>query len=346
MNKQTKEENDELNEILEGTQKCLHLEDQAYHCLDNSFNSTPLPTTTNVVSDGSLVQWSSPAPDMFVPCGQTTERLVPGLYSIEFSQDLGLYFRKINSKTEGLIKFPHTQCDTIVDEIKRFWTLEHEFKKYNLAHKRGQILWGEPGSGKTCILQLVSEDVIERGGIVIKFDNPDIFVRGFRALRQIQPDTPVVVTMEDIDSLLAMYSEAEIINILDGAERFDKVIFMATTNYPELLGKRIVNRPSRFDKRYKIGSPTFESRQIYFRHLAGDLADIDINKYAEDTEGLSIAHLKELFVSVIILGNDYDETLETLKTMKLDISSSSSYSEDDIGLRSRRKTQRNSGIKP
>ncbi len=48
---------------------------------------------------------------------------------------------------------------------------------------------------------------------------------------------------------------------------------------------------------------------------------IDIKKWVKDTEDFSIAHLKELFVAVIILGDDYAEALENLNCMKENISS-------------------------
>ncbi len=93
-----------------------------------------------------------------------------------------------------------------------------------------------------------------------------------------------------------------------------------TTNYPENLGARIVNRPSRFDKRFQIGHPDAESRKLYFRHIIGEAKilklNIDLNKWVADTEDFSIAHLKELFTAVVILGDDYDEAVDTLREMK------------------------------
>ena len=95
---------------------------------------------------------------------------------------------------------------------------------------------------------------------------------------------------------------------------------MATTNYPGKLGARIINRPSRFVKRIKIGKPNVESRKMYFDHLFRtnkQLADkYDIAKWVKDTEDMSIAHLKELFVSIVILGNCYEESIKRLKSMK------------------------------
>lgn len=183
-------------------------------------------------------------------------------------------------------------------------------------------------SGKSCTIQLIMKDVVEREGIVIKFTNPGLFLEGMRVFREIEKETPCVILMEDIDSTLEMWDESQVLNILDGVDQVEKVVFLATTNYPERLGARILNRPSRFDKRFKIGHPDAESRMMYFKHLIGDekIAELNINlkKWVKDTDKFSIAHLKELFVAVVILGDDYKEAVETLSSMKEVI-----HSEDD-----------------
>lgn len=181
-------------------------------------------------------------------------------------------------------------------------------------------------SGKTCTVNLIMKDVVDRNGVVIKFTNPGLFIEGMRVLREIQSVTPIVVLMEDIDSIIEHYEESPVLNILDGVESVSKIVFLATTNYPETLGPRIINRPSRFDKRFKIPYPNVESRMMYFKHLCGtkkpEELKIDIKKWVKDTEDFSIAHLKELFVAVIILGDEYAEALENLSKMKEKISSS------------------------
>lgn len=245
----------------------------------------------------SYVQWTTHNGNIFVPSGKTKEMLTPGVYEIGNSPSLGLYFERIAVKTEGLLRFPDTTSDRVVDEIQRFWERGPIFQKYGLAYKRGIVLWGPPGSGKSCTIQLIMDDVVKRNGIVLSFGHPTLFIDGMRTLRQIQPDTPVVVTMEDIDSILQMYNESEVLNILDGVNEVEKVVFLATTNYPEQLGARIINRPSRFDKRFKIDFPNDEARKMYFEHLINEedrkKHNIKISKWVKDSEGMSIAHLKE-----------------------------------------------------
>ncbi len=270
--------------------------------------------------DPNYVQWSSPDGVVFLPASRTVHRLPPGVYEISRNPQTGIFFESVPIKTEGLIQFPETNSNRVVDEISKFWEREGIFKEYGLSYKRGIMLYGPPGSGKSCTVQLVMYDVVKRGGVVLQFDDPFIFTEGLRILRKIQPDTPVVAILEDIDDLLENNKESHILNILDGLECVHKVVFLATTNYPNKLGQRIMNRPSRFDKRFRIGFPSEKSRRVYFEHLIGQeriqSLDIDLDRWVKDTDKLSIAHLKELFVAVVILGDDYKIAIKTLKSMK------------------------------
>lgn len=274
-----------------------------------------------------LVQWTTADDVRFLPAARTATKLTPGLYDVAQNPVQGIYLQRVPVKTEGILRFPHTNSDKLVAEIQTFWARGEKFEQYALPHKRGIILWGPPGSGKSCTIQLVMADVIERGGIGIRFTHPSLFVAGYRIFREIQPETPVVVLMEDLDSIIQQTSESEVLNILDGAESIERAVFLASTNYPELLGPRIINRPSRFDRRYKIGHPTAESRCMYLEHLLSLKREgtdaLDLDAWVADTEGFSFAHLKELFVAVVILEDTYPHVLGLLRKMKEHITSES-----------------------
>lgn len=278
----------------------------------------------------AYVQWTTHNGKVFVPASKTKVKLTPGVYEIDSNPQIGLFFEKIPVKVEGLLRFPDTNSESVVEEIQKFWNLEDKFKEFGLPYKRGILLWGPPGSGKSCTLQLIMADVVKRGGVVVKFDDPYLFIDGMRTLRTIQPDTPVVVILEDIDSIIEVYNESEVLNILDGVNEVNKMVFLATTNYPGKLGTRIVNRPSRFDKRFKIGMPTAKSRKMYFESLFGQgkvtagrkkIKEMGVNlkRWVEDTKEMSLAHMKELFTAVVFLGDKYEDAVDTLKTMMDDV---------------------------
>jgi hypothetical protein len=54
----------------------------------------------------------------------------------------------------------------------------------------------------------------------------------------------------------------------------------------------------------------------YLKNKLGSEAEIDFNQWVKDTEGMSISHLKELFISVFLLDNKYDDALKHLRDLK------------------------------
>lgn len=336
----SKSDNQELNEVLKKNVKQSELHDDEAMRISATYvdkEVAPMSSAETNNLGAGYCQWSTSDGKRYIPSSKTAKTLIPGVYDIVHNNTIGIYFEQIPVLTTGLIRFPETNSDKVVSEIQKFWTKEGIFRNYNLTYKRGIILWGPPGSGKSCTIQLIMRDVVERGGVVIKFTHPSLFLEGIRKFREIQPDTPVVVLMEDIDSILEMHCESEVLNILDGVNQIEKVVFLATTNYPEKLGARIVNRPSRFDKRFKIGHPNAESRRLYLEYIIGEEKlkelGIDLDVWVEDTEEFSIAHLKELFTAVVILGDEYEDAIESLSIMREEkIDSSSDESKKSMGF--------------
>jgi len=120
------------------------------------------------------------------------------------------------------------------------------------------------------------------------------------------------------------HGESGLLALLDGEPQIDNVVFVATTNYPENLDKRMKNRPSRFDYVRRIGMPSNAARQKFIEHKNPRLATNpeELEQWVRETKGFSVAHLKELIVSVEIFGSNFDESLKRLKDMmEVDITS-------------------------
>jgi SpoVK/Ycf46/Vps4 family AAA+-type ATPase len=261
-----------------------------------------------------LTQWQEHE-DFITAASNTRPHLEPGMYEHAITPQGTLLWIRVEAGDHEIIRFPDTAATEVVEEIERFWERERAFLDHGLPFKRGILLWGPPGSGKSSTLQLLARDVIARGGIVAIFDGPGAFKSAYRQLREIQPETPLVVFMEDLDALLKPSNESDILNLLDGVTRLDKVVFVATTNYPGKLGARIVNRPSRFDRRLKIAHPSEASRRMYLETLLAPGDEVDLDAMVKDTKDMSLAHVKELFVSTVLLQAPYAKTVKHLKTM-------------------------------
>ena len=93
------------------------------------------------------------------------------------------------------------------------------------------------------------------------------------------------------------------LNELDGFETNTGVVVLATTNHPERLDPAILNRPSRFDRKYYFNLPAAAERSAYIavwnKQLRPELrlSDDGATHIVQQTEGFSFAYLKELFLS-------------------------------------------------
>jgi ATP-dependent Zn protease len=80
-----------------------------------------------------------------------------------------------------------------------------------------------------------------------------------------------------------------------------------------------LNRPSRFDERIFVGMPTAESRLTYLEKAverSGEkMEHAELLRWRDDTEGLSIAHLRELIAAVLCLREPYENVLARLRSM-------------------------------
>lgn len=212
--------------------------------------------------------------DGYFPCEESVQSLPAGQYTIAHTQDRGIFFHKKSVNLDDLMTLPDSASQAVLREIETFWTKEDNYRKFKFLWKRGILLWGPPGSGKTSTVQLISKLIIDRGGISVYVSQPKIAAFGLEMMRKIEPKRPIVVMLEDLDAIIGgnSASESDLLALLDGELQIDNVVFIATTNYPEKLDRRIVNRPSRFDLVKKIGMPSAEARRTYILAKEPDAA--------------------------------------------------------------------------
>jgi AAA+ superfamily predicted ATPase len=114
---------------------------------------------------------------------------------------------------------------------------------------------------------------------------------------------PCVLVLEDLDSLLTPQNRSYFLNEMDGFATNGGILTLATTNHPERLDPAILDRPSRFDRKYPFDLPELAERRAYLAlwnaglKSALQLAEEEMDAAAEQTEGFSFAYLKELFLA-------------------------------------------------
>lgn len=263
-------------------------------------------------SNLDISQWNVQPNGKYFPCGPTVDRLPPGNYW-PMNSEIGPYLELRPMICDEIVELPDSVSLKVLDTMGRFWESEDSYRKFGLLFKRGILLTGPPGSGKSVCVRLLGRDIMRRGGIVIHGgSHPDLLNHVIKLVRDIEPDRRIIVVLEDLDEIVQNHGEHTILGLLDGELQVGNICFIATTNYPDRLGARIVNRPSRFDERIEIGMPGREARLHYLKHTA---TDDRIEQWADDTDGMSIAHLRELVAAVYCLGSPYAEVLDRLRSM-------------------------------
>ena len=268
--------------------------------------------------------WGTLQDEEFVPSFKSVDQVPSGIYELQYNRNVSqITLKKQPFKTDELYQLPSYEIQDILKDIQDFWDRRDKYREYNFVHKRGILMYGEPGCGKSGIIQLIAKQLIENNGIIINIkdqDDVDFFIDFIATFRKIEPNRPLIVLLEDLDSIAgeSNYSTSKLLNILDGVKQIEDVVYIATTNYPEKLQERITNRPSRFDRRYKVELPNEEIREAYIRHKLKeeDLKNVDIQEWVKRTEGMSLSHLKEVVISTIVMGREFEEVIDNLEGLK------------------------------
>jgi len=112
--------------------------------------------------------------------------------------------------------------------------------------------------------------------------------------------------LEDLDSMIEDKHRAFFLNELDGFQSNTGVVVLATTNHPEKLDSAILDRPSRFDRKYYFQLPADAERFAYISKWNQELqpelrvSERGAAELVRKTANFSFAYLKELFVSSMV----------------------------------------------
>lgn len=292
------------------------------------------PALTSGIAQGTdFCQWSAGPNETFRPSGPRREKLPSGIYTCD-ADTMGPFFVRTKVVTDNLIELDDAATTRVLSSLRKFWKSRAEYVKRGVLYKRGLLLWGPAGSGKTATLALLMQDLLRMDGLVFICQHPALLSQMLAVLRRIEPQRNLIVVLEDIDELVAQHGEHDLLALLDGETQIDNVVNIATTNYPERLGARIVNRPSRFDERILVDMPNDAAREKYLRHITKheSLRDESLTEWVAKTEGFSVAHLRELVVAVFCLAQPFEEVLDRLSKMQYQPKPLKEFSRNPIGL--------------
>lgn len=240
--------------------------------------------------------------------GRNSKILPSGFYTIHLDSNGTYNYYRQTVKTDELITFQNSLAGEILSEINHFWNNADKFKEYGFLQRRGYMFYGPPGTGKTAITEQIVSATVNAGGVAFMCRNdPEDFSGGLAWFRKYEPERQIVCLFEDIDSIIDRYGESDLLSCLDGENQVDHVLNIATTNYPENLDKRIINRPRRFDRIVKIGYPDAKIREQYFTTKL-NIKPAEVKKWVSVTKNFSFAAMTDLVINVKCFGYTLDDS--------------------------------------
>ena len=224
-----------------------------------------------------------------------------------FQKDKQL-FESIKTSTFDNLVLPATLKQQIQNDFQQFLDSRDVYEQYKIPWKRGAIFIGPPGNGKTHTLK----------ALINQLEQPCLYVRSFKSddeteqenieevFQRARMTTPSIVVLEDLDSMIDNKNRSFFLNELDGFQSNTGVIVLATTNHPQKLDPSILDRPSRFDRKYYFQLPAEAERLAYIEKWNEELqpelrvSEVGAWRVVRETEGFSFAYLKELFVAAMV----------------------------------------------
>jgi AAA+ superfamily predicted ATPase len=216
-------------------------------------------------------------------------------------------FDSIKTSTFDNLVLRDSLKEEIQNDFTQFFESREIYERYGIPWKRGAIFIGPPGNGKTHTLK----------ALINHLGKPCLYVRSFKSEYGTEQENmgevfnrarmaPSIVVLEDLDSMIDGKNRSFFLNELDGFQSNNGVAVLATTNHPGKLDSAILDRPSRFDRKYHFHLPRDTERLAYIMRWNNDLqTDLQVSEngaaqVVSATEGFSFAYLKELFVASMV----------------------------------------------
>ncbi len=207
-----------------------------------------------------------------------------------------------NAKIVDLV-LDESVANLVQRDVETFYAREQWFRDHGLPFRRGYLLHGPPGNGKTSLIrQLMNK--LRVNAYTIRLFSPHVNDAVLAALyKEAHNNAPSIILYEDLDRAFPKNGDKKtnvslqaMLNHMDGIANQGGVITIATANEPTALDAAILKRPGRFDRTVLFDNPEDGLRLRYFQLKAPHLSAEELKSAIRETDGFSFSQLQETYI--------------------------------------------------
>ncbi|KAI5809041.1 peptidase family M41-domain-containing protein [Peziza echinospora] len=227
-------------------------------------------------------------------------------------------------------------CDEAKEELQELVEFLKDPTRFStLGGKlpKGVLLVGPPGTGKTLLARAVAGEAGVPFFFMSGSEFDEVYVGvGAKRVRELfaqaRSKAPAIVFIDELDAIGGKRNERDAAYVkqtlnqllvdLDGFSQNSGVVFLAATNFPQLLDKALT-RPGRFDRNIVVPLPDVKGRiEIIKYHMKNIQTgpDVDPSLLARGTPGFSGAELENLVNQAAVRASRNKSTYVSMKDME------------------------------
>lgn len=182
-------------------------------------------------------------------------------------------------------------------------------------NKRGALLYGKHGTGKTATVLSFVPLIRERNGVILLQPSANNIKETIDAAREDDASRHVFIFWDEFDSVVDN-DEQDVLRFLDGIHSLNNIFTFACLNTLDDISDRIYDRPSRFAVVAEVENPNTENRRIFLTTKYPDLPENIVLQAVQLTEGCSLDHLKEVGIQLTVFRRSIDEVARRIGDRK------------------------------
>jgi hypothetical protein len=225
----------------------------------------------------------------------------------------GVTFHHRPSLPASEVILPEGLLQKVADHTVGIATHREALRQHGQHLKRGILLYGRPGTGKTHTVRYLLSQSQDATAIILSGGSLARISEAARMARALQPS---IVVLEDCDLIAEDRSFGhgpqpllfEVLDAMDGLDNDADVAFVLTTNRPDMLERALAQRPGRVDLAVEIPLPAVAERvallKLYGRNAA--FSPEALAAAAQETAGTTASFAREVVRRAVVaaaLGN-------------------------------------------